>query len=263
MENDQASPVRLQREGPVAVIELNRPDAMNALDVPMARTLLGVCREIEGARDVRAVIVCAAGRAFGVGGDLAAMSKGGATGVARQLIPPLHDAVRILATIDAPVIAAVHGAVAGGSMSLALACDLAVAAEGTVFNLAYSRIGASCDINGSWALPRVVGLRKAMEIALLSDRIDAAEALRLGLVNRVVPAAQLREEATVLAKRLAAGPTAAYGRIKRLLRESLDRDLGAQLDAEFEAFVAGTRTRDFAEGLQAFLDKREAQFEGK
>jgi len=182
---------------------------------------------------------------------------------ADRLIENLHGGLLRLAAIDAPVIAALHGAVAGGSLSLALGCDLAIAAEGTRFNLAYGRIGASCDGSSSWHLPRIVGLRKAMEIALLSEAFDAAEAQRLGLVNRVVPAEALQAEALALAQRLAAGPTLAYGRMKRLLRASFDRDLAAQLDAEREAFIAGTRTHDFAEGLAAFFERRPAVFEGR
>jgi 2-(1,2-epoxy-1,2-dihydrophenyl)acetyl-CoA isomerase len=256
-------PVRSLRDGAVVVLELNRPQALNALDLPMADAFLAACRAIERDGGVRAVLLCGAGRSFGVGGDLAAMQAGGAAEVAQRLIEALHECVRILARIDAPVIAAVHGAVAGGSLSLALACDLAVAAEGTVFNLAYARVGASCDVNGSWALPRLVGLRRAMEIALLSEHVEATEALRIGLINRVVPAGALREEAAALAHRLAAGPTLAFGRLKRLLRDSFDRSLDAQLDAEREQFLAGTQTHDFAEGVQAFLAKRRATFEGR
>ncbi|MYM86757.1 enoyl-CoA hydratase [Rugamonas sp. FT82W] len=254
--------VQLQREGAVMILELHRPEALNALNVELANAVLSAVRAIERERGVRAVVLCAAGRAFGVGGDLQAMQSGEASDVARRLIEPLHEAVRCLAQMDAPVIAALHGAVAGGSLSLALACDLAIAAEGTRFNLAYASVGASCDVNGSWALPRIVGLRKAMEIALLSDTIDATEALRLGLVNRVVPEDALRQEALALAQRLVEGPTLAYGRLKRLLRSSFDRDLSQQLDEERDAFIASSKTRDFAEGIQAFLEKRTARFNG-
>jgi 2-(1,2-epoxy-1,2-dihydrophenyl)acetyl-CoA isomerase len=246
----------------VAVLSFERPEAMNALDVPTAEAFHAGCRAIAADAGVRAVVVRGAGRSFGAGGDLAAM-RGDAANVADRLIENLHGGLLVLASIDAPVIAALHGAVAGGSLSLALGCDLAIAAEGTKFNLAYGRIGASCDGSSSWHLPRLVGLRKAMEIALLSEPFDAAEALRLGIVNRVVPAADLQAEALALAQRLAAGPTLAYGRMKRLLRASFERDLAGQLDAEREAFVAGTRTHDFAEGLAAFFARRPAVFEGR
>jgi 2-(1,2-epoxy-1,2-dihydrophenyl)acetyl-CoA isomerase len=257
------APLRLQRTGAVAVLTLNRPQQLNALDVPMATAFLEAVRRIEQDGGVRAVLLCGEGRSFGAGGDLKAMHDDGPTATADRIITQLHDAVQRLAALDAPVVAALQGAIAGGSWSLALACDLAVAADDAVFTLAYGRLGASCDVNASWALPRIVGLRRAMGIALLHDRIDAAEALRLGLVNRVVPAAALRDEALALAQRLADGPTLAHGRLKRLLRASFDHDLASQLDAERDAFLAGTRTQDFHEGVDAFLHKRKAKFDGR
>ena len=256
------APVRLRRDGAVAYLEFNRPEALNALDVPAAQAFQAAVVQVAADDSVRAVVIRGEGRAFGVGGDLAAM-RDDAPAVALQLIDALHDAVRRLATMDAPVIASLHGAVAGGSLSLALACDLALAAEGTRFNLAYAGVGASCDVSGSWNLPRLVGLRRAMEIALLSDTLDAAEALRIGLVNRVVPAADLVAATDALAQRLAAGPTLAYGRLKRLMRQSFDHDLPTQLDAEREAFGASTTTADFQEGLAAFLAKRPPVFRGR
>ena len=261
--SDPSTPsVLLRREGAVAVLQLNRPAAHNALDVPLAQAFLAACRRLAGSDAPRAIVLCAAGRSFGVGGDLAAM-RGDGAGVASQLIDSLHAAVKLLQDIDAPVIASLQGAVAGGSMSLALSADLAIAAEDATFNLAYSRIGASCDLSSSWHLPRLVGLRKAMEIALLSESIDAAEALRLGLVSRVVPAARLEEETMALARRLADGPTLAYGRLKRLLRGSFESDLDSQLDAEREAFRASAGTRDFGEGVAAFFERRKPSFEGR
>ena len=259
--NDDNAPVRLLFDDGVATLLLNRPQTLNVLDVAMAEGFHDACRALANRDDLRVVILRGAGRCFGVGGDLGAMREH-ATSVAEQLIVPLHASIRILAALDAPVLAALHGAVAGGSMSLALAADLAIAADSAIFNLAYARIGASCDLSGSWHLPRLVGLRNALAIALLSDNVDAAEALRLGLVNRVVQAAQLDDEVLALARRLAQGPTRAYGRLKRLMRQSFDHALPAQLDAEAEAFLAGTRTADFAEGLAAFFAKRPARFTG-
>jgi len=262
-ETPSADPVLLRRDGAVTVLQINRPAAYNALDVPTATAFLAACRELAAATDVRAIVLAGVGRSFGVGGDLAAMLEEGGAVVAPKLIDALHAAVQILAEIDAPVLASLQGAVAGGSMSLALAADLAIAAENASFNLAYARIGASSDLSSSWQLPRLVGLRRAMEIALLSDSIDAAEALRLGLVNRVVATELLEEETLALARRLAEGPTLAYGRLKRLLRRSFDSDLAGQLAAEREAFVASTGTADFAEGVAAFFDRRKPRFEGR
>ena len=170
------------------------------------------------------------------GGDLTEL-RADPTGTAQALIGPMHEAVLLLTQMRAPVVASLHGAVAGAGLSLALACDLALAAEGTRFTLAYVNIGASCDVFIGWSLPRVVGLRKALEIALLGDAFDAAEALRLGIVNRVVPAAELESQTQDLAQRLARGPGEALAQMKRLLRTSFANDLRTQLDAEREAFL--------------------------
>lgn len=257
--------VKVRRGSAVAVLEICRPQSFNALNVPVARAFHAACKQLSEDGSVRAVVLCGAGRSFGVGGDLAAMDADAAEAaeVAQQLITALHHSVLMLNAMDAPVIACLQGAVAGGSLSLALACDLAIAADNAQFNLAYARIGASCDVSGSWHLPRLVGLRRAMEIALLSENLDAQAALQLGLINRVVPAADLRSEALAMAQHLAQGPTLAYGRLKRLLRQSFDRDLPAQLDAERAAFVASTATADFKEGVSAFRAKRPPKFEGR
>mgnify|MGYP002622210113 CR=1 FL=1 len=154
-------------------------------------------------------------------------------------------------------------AVAGAGVSIATNLDLAIAAQDTVFNLAYARIGASPDCGASFSLPRLVGLRRALEIALLSEDIGAAEALALGLVNRVVPAAELEAETARLAARLAAGAPAAQGRIKRLMRQSLERDLQTQLDAEARAFAECAATEDFAGAVAAFLERRAPHFNGR
>ena len=257
-----SDPVTLTRDGAVAVLSFNRPAALNALDIASAQAFAAACRSIASDTGVRAVVMRGEGKAFGAGGDVAQMAAGGAD-VARALIESMHEGVRLLARIDAPVVASLHGVVAGGSLSLAAGCDLAIAAEGTRFNLAYANIGASCDVSGSWSLPRLVGLRNALQIALLSETFDAAEALRLGLVNRVVPAEQLEATVTALAQRLASGPTHAYGHLKRLMRQSFEHDFSAQLDAERDAFLDCTRTADFTEGITAFAAKRKPQFSGR
>jgi 2-(1,2-epoxy-1,2-dihydrophenyl)acetyl-CoA isomerase len=148
-------------------------------------------------------------------------------------------------------------------VSIALACDLCIAATGTQFNLAYARIGASPDAGSTWSLPRVVGTRKALELALLAESLSAEEALRLGIVNRVVPRNVLEEETEILARRLAGGPAFAYGRIKRLINSSFEKGLEDQLDAEREAFCACAGTADFGEGLDAFFEKRRPVFRGR
>ncbi|QHE84799.1 enoyl-CoA hydratase [Hydrogenophaga sp. BPS33] len=262
MQTSPDSMVLLNRQDGVATLSLNRPAALNALNVPLAEALLAACREIAEDGTTRAVILRGEGRSFGVGGDLAALRDGGPD-TPIELIGAMHESIKILSGLDAPVIASLHGAVAGGSLSLSLACDLAIAAEGTKFNLAYANVAASCDVSGSWNLPRVVGLRRALEIALLCETFDAAEALRLGIVNRVVPADRLGKETLDLARRLAAGPTRAYGRIKKLMRQSSETAFPNQLDAERDAFDASARTDDFKEALAAFFNKRAPTFQGR
>lgn len=256
------APLKYWRNGPIAHLRFNRPEVLNAINAETAQAFLAACKSVAADTGVRAVIVSGEGRAFVAGGDLASMRRAPVE-TAQALIGPMHEGIALLASIGAPVIASLHGAVAGGGLGVALACDLAIAADDTRFSLAYVKIGASSDCCTSWALPRIVGLRKALEIALLGDTFDAAEALRLGLVNRVVAADRLEEETLKLAQRLADGPPLALARLKRLMRQSVDRNLREQLDAEAEGFSACAATADFAEGVQAFFDKREARFGGR
>lgn len=256
-----AAPLLVERQGGLVHLIFNRPAVMNALDVPTAQALLDTARELSGDARVRAVMMTGAGPAFVAGGDLAAL-RADPRAATDALIEPLHAALTLLASLDAPLVAGVHGAVAGAGFSLMLAADFAVAAAGTRFNLAYANIGASCDLGASWSLPRVVGLRKATEIAMLGEALDADEALRLGLVTRVVPAEDCLAETRALTARLASGPTRAYGLLRRLLRASHARPLEAQLEAEHAAFRRAAATEDFREGLDAFFARRRPQFKG-
>lgn len=263
--SDTGSPVLLNVDGPVARIVFNRPKVLNALSVDAANAFLAACRSIAADKSNRVVVIAGEGRAFMAGGDVSAFA-GPPDEVAVRvpaIMEPLHEGLEILASLPQPVIASIQGAAAGAGMSIALSTDLAIAADNAVFTLAYAKLGASPDGSSSWTLPRLVGLRKAMEIALLSEVYDAAEALRLGLVNRVVPAAELAAETDKLARRLAAGPTVAFGQMKKLLRTSLDASLHDQLAAEARAFGECIPTADFAEGVDAFLNKRTATFSGK
>jgi 2-(1,2-epoxy-1,2-dihydrophenyl)acetyl-CoA isomerase len=255
------STLLLTRDGAIARLRFNRPQALNAVDVPMARAFLAATRTLAADPGVRAVVLSGAGRGFMAGGDLATLRADPMQGAA-DLIGPLHEGLAVLADMDAPLIAQVHGVAAGAGLSLMLQADFVLAAEGTRFNLAYVNIGTSCDVGASWALPRLVGLRQALEIALLGDTLSAADAQRLGLVNRVLPAAELEAEVEKLAQRLAQGPTRALGQMRRLMRGSFDHSLAQQLDAEAEAFRRCAQTQDFRAGLDAFFAKQPARFGG-
>ena len=255
-------PLLLERDGPIATLRFNRPHALNAIDVPLARAFLAAVQTVAADASVRAVVLRGNGRGFMAGGDLATLRADPVQG-ATDILEPLNAALPLLAGMNAPVIAQVHGVAAGAGLSLMLMADYVLAAEGTKFNLAYIHLGASCDVGASWALPRLVGTRKALEIALLSDPFLADEALRLGLVNRVVPAAELDAATDAIARRFAAGPTLAYGAMKRLMHTSMDRTLPEQLTAEAGAFVGCARTQDFRAGVEAFHARSPARFEGR
>ena len=253
----------------VANLTLNRPAALNALSVEMMQDLNTAVRTLVGRKDVAVVVIAGAGDHFMAGGDLndfAAhlhLSPEARLATFRAMIEQwINPTVELLQGMHQPVIAKVRGACAGFGLSLMMGCDLAVAAESSVFTTAYSSIGLSGDGGVSYLLPRIVGARRAAELLLLADRFDAAEALRLGLLNRVVSAETLDDEVARLATRLKAGPRHAYGEIKRLLHASFETRLEAQLESEAGAFARCSATQDFGEGVTAFLDKRKPGFKG-
>lgn len=257
----------LERDASTGVVTLtvNRPEVLNALDVPTAQAISTAVQSLRGDARVRCIVLRGAGRAFIAGGDLAAFAQDfdKAADIVDALLDALHPAIEVLTMHDAPVIASVHGAVAGAGLSLMLACDLAIAAAGTRFVVAYDRIGASPDCGGTYFLPRVLGPRLAKQFLLLSETWDAESAERHGLINRVVAADKLIDETQVLARKLAAGPTRAFGAYKRLAGASFDADLPAHLEKERAAFRAATRTTDFRSGVTAFLDKKPVSFSGE
>jgi 2-(1,2-epoxy-1,2-dihydrophenyl)acetyl-CoA isomerase len=253
-----SSPLYVEVSEHIANIRFNRPEALNAISVEMAQQLAQTCRDIAADPAVRVVVLSGNGKAFMAGGDLQAMRAAPVEAV-NGLIPPVHEAVRLLAEMPKPVLASVHGAAAGAGMSIMLVADLALAAANTRFNFAYSDIGTSCDGGMSWSLPRLVGLRKAMEIALLSDTLDAAEALRLNLVNRVVEADRLAEETQALARRLAQREPHALAHLKRLLRASSLQTLPDQLDQEYAAFLDCAKRPEFVAAIDDFFARRTAK----
>ena len=253
--------VLLSRQEGIAHICFNRPEAFNAIDLSLAREFHAACRDVAADRQLRALVLSGKGRAFMAGGDLASMADDPA-GVCAAVVAEMHAAIALLAQLDAPVIAAVQGLVAGGGLGVALCADLVVAADNARFNVASLLIGASPDCGLSWQLPRRIGQGRALELALLCEPVAADQALAMGLVNRVVPGEQLVEQAEALARRLAAGPALAVARTKRLLRAAMDHDLPTQLQAEADSMAACAASADFAEGLAALRDKRAPRFVG-
>ncbi len=258
--------VLLAREGPVATLTLNRPAALNVLDLAMVDALVPATAAIAADPAIRVLVVRGAGKHFMAGGDIRtfARSLGNAPDERRRefarLLERVHTVVETLARMPQPVVARVHGAVAGFGLSLMNACDLAIAADDAYFAGAYRQLGVTPDGGGTWSLPRIVGQRRALEILLLSERFDAARALDIGLVNRVVPAAGLDAEVERVVRTLVEGPREALAGTKRLVRGSLDRSLAEQLHAEAASFAGLTARDDFVEGVTAFLEKRAPRF---
>jgi len=256
--------VRLVVLDGVARLTFDRPEALNAIDVATAECLLAQCKALQERNDVRVVVLSGSGRAFMAGGDLAAFRASPApAALASAIIRPLNAALEILSGLPLPVIGSVHGAVAGAGFSLAIGCDLTLAADDARFCLAYLGIATTIDGGGSWHLVRQVGLQRAMDLAYTNRSISAEEAAAIGLVARVVAAERLQEETEALAARLAAGPTFALGGVKRLLREAGRRDYTSQLAAEHDQFCACAAREDFREGVEAFFERRRPLFSGR
>jgi 2-(1,2-epoxy-1,2-dihydrophenyl)acetyl-CoA isomerase len=248
----------------IATIRFNRPAALNALNIGMAQRLRDVVGAVVADPAVRVIVLCGSGRAFVAGGDVADFRAAGedAPQLVRPLIALMHAAIELLIGAPQPVIASVHGAVAGAGVSLAAAADLVIAAADTVFNLAYIKIANSPDCGATWTLPRSIGVHKAKELALLGENLDAAEAQRCGLVNRVVSVENLAAETHRIAEKLARSAPDAIAATKRLLNGSLQTSLREQLDREAESFAANAGTADFREALDAFFEKRPPKFQG-
>jgi 2-(1,2-epoxy-1,2-dihydrophenyl)acetyl-CoA isomerase len=261
-----SEPVLLHRDGVVATLTLNRPEVLNTLDFAMVEKLVARTAEVAADDSLRVVVLRGAGKHFMAGGDVRTfageLAHPPATRQAdfQRMVERVHVAVEHLHRMPHPVVGRVQGAVAGIGLSFMNACDLVVAADNAYFTSAYRHIALTPDGGGSWTLPRIVGLRKAMEILLLSERFDAGEALRLGLVNRVVAAEMLDAEVDAIVRGLAAAPVLATRNAKRLVRDSLTRTLSEQLQAEAVSFGQCTATADFAEGITAFVEKRPARF---
>jgi len=252
-----------QAEG-IATVTLNRPAARNALDLDMREELEGALRGLAADPGVRVVLLTGAGGHFCAGGDVKLMQAHRATAAEGQRrVETMNRAVQALADFPAPTLAVVDGVAVGAGCNLALACDLVVASDRARFGEVFARIGLVPDAGGTYFLPRRVGLARAKELCFTADVIEAAEALRIGLVNRVVPVAALEAEARALARRIADGPPRAHALTKSLLNRSLALDLPTSL--AWEALVQGTmiESEDHREGLAAFFEKRTPRFSGR
>jgi len=256
--------IRLDRADGVATVTLNRPEARNAIDLVMRRELLAALDDLEVQAAVRAVILTGAGGHFSAGGDVKTMAARRQTAAdGRARVESLNRFVIRLFEFPKPTIAMVDGFAVGAGCNIALACDMVVAADRARFGEVFARIGLVPDGGGTWLLPRLVGLAKAKELVFSADIIDAAEALRIGLVNRVVPAAELETTTRALAARIAAGPPGALGLAKALLNRSATVDLSTALGFEAYAQAQAVTSDDHAEGVRAFLEKRPPNFTGK
>jgi 2-(1,2-epoxy-1,2-dihydrophenyl)acetyl-CoA isomerase len=254
----------LQTSNGIATITLNRPEAYNALDMQMAHEFheaIVACSEDEA---VRVVVITGSGKAFCAGGDVKGFGEKLNTIGAhvKLLTTELHSAVSRMVRMLKPTITAVNGVAAGGGMSLALAGDLVLATASARFTMAYTQIGASPDGSSSFFLPRLVGVKRALELTFLNPVLSAREALEWGLVNRVFADHEFRTQVQGIAAQLAQGPTLAYGRAKALFYSSTSETLETQMEHEAQMIAASGKTADFREGVLAFAEKRQPTFHG-
>jgi 2-(1,2-epoxy-1,2-dihydrophenyl)acetyl-CoA isomerase len=263
MSGSTDDPVLLEvRDDGVARLTLNRPDAANAINLELADALADATSQLAALPALRVVLLTGAGKRFCAGGDVRAFAAAGEDlGEAlAEILGALHLAVESLAELDAPVVAAVQGNAAGAGLSLVAGADLVLAGEDTRFVLAYTGIGLIPDAGSTWYLPRLVGHRRASELAFTNRVLDAHEALAWGLITRVVADRDLLSEAEQLVAKLAAGPRGAFGATKRLLRESWSVSLADQLGREAAAIVLAGESADGQEGVAAFVEKRPPAF---
>jgi 2-(1,2-epoxy-1,2-dihydrophenyl)acetyl-CoA isomerase len=250
----------------VAYITLNRPEVSNAMNLEMSREFYEAASECEQSSHLRAVLITGAGRAFCSGGDVksfAAQEPANLPAYYRSITLFLHQAIHRFARMPAPVVMAVNGTAGGGGMSLACAGDIVLASESARFTMAYTKIGLTPDGSSTYYLPRIIGLRRTLELALTNRVLSAQEAETMGLVTRVVPDDRLMAHAQALVGELAKGPTRAYGGVKRLVYSATNTPLAEQMEFETEWLTDMAGTDDVQEGIAAFIAKRPPQFIGR
>ena len=258
--------IQLEMRGAVCLLTLNRPDRLNALNLQVANDLKAAVGEALE-RGARAIVLTGAGRAFSAGGDLRAMQEiaeqqGRVEAFFDEPLQLLNEAILLIRESPVPFIAAVNGVASGGGCNLALACDLVIAAESARFNQAFIKIGLTPDCGGTFILPRLVGWKRATELLLTGELISATAAVKMGMINSVTPDGELMSTVMAMAEKLAQAPTAAIAQIKMLLEASTANDLRSHLDLERETQIESGKTKDFVEGVTAFLEKRQPRFVG-
>jgi 2-(1,2-epoxy-1,2-dihydrophenyl)acetyl-CoA isomerase len=258
--------IQLEMRGSVCVLTLNRPERLNALTVQVANDLKAAIAE---ALDLgaRVIVLTGAGRAFCAGGDLREMQEiaqavGRVEAFFDEPLKVINEAILLIRQTPVPFIAAVNGVASGGGCNLALACDLVVAAESARFNQAFIRIGLTPDCGATFILPRLIGWKRATELLFTGDLISAQAAAEMGMINSVAPDEELMNRAMAMAEKLAQAPTSAIAQIKMLLEASAVNDYGGQLDLERKTQIESGKTKDFVEGVSAFLEKRPPRFVG-
>jgi 2-(1,2-epoxy-1,2-dihydrophenyl)acetyl-CoA isomerase len=257
--------IQFSQEGAVATVALNRPEALNAINIKLGEELLECLERCAEDASIRAVILTGRGRAFFAGADLRQVKENldDAPHFLKQIIHSLHPAVSVIRRMPKPVICAVNGVAAGAGFSLVICCDIVIAAESARFTMAYVNIGLNPDGSSTFFLPRLLGLQRASWLFLTGDMVDARRGEELGFVNQVVKDEELMDTANALARRLAAGPTLAMGRAKALINQSLSESLETQMENETRAIAASATTEDFREGISAFLGKRPPNFQAR
>jgi 2-(1,2-epoxy-1,2-dihydrophenyl)acetyl-CoA isomerase len=255
---------QFDRDSGIGRVTFNRPQALNAITKNLAGEFLSVVRALARQEGLRCVVLKGEGRAFTAGGDVAAFAGGAkrAEAVINELLDRLHPAILGLRELEAPIVSGVHGVAAGAGMSLALMADIVLAANDARFILAYDRLGTVPDCGASWFLAHRVGFGRASELMMLGQTLSADEAQNCGIINAIAPAASFDAELEILARKLASGPSRAYGAFRKLLENTTCKSLAAQLETERAAFVGMTKTQDFAEGVSSFLEKRPPVFTG-
>lgn len=248
----------------IATITLNRPQTLNAFNDAMIRETTDAFKQVGRDDGVRCVVMTGNGRAFSSGQDLADVEARGDTfSIGKHLRHGYHKLIKRMVTLEKPIIGAINGIAAGAGCGVALATDIRIAADKASFMLAFSRVGLIPDSGTNWFLPRLIGYARAYEMAITADKVPAEQALAWGMVNRVVPAEQLMETVAAWAGPLASGPTLAYGLTKRAMLKAWNTDLDTALAYEAHLQEIAGRSEDNKEGVQAFLEKREAHFKGR